>query len=332
MVASHPSPPSLSRGFGCLTFRSNGGVTPRPPSLSRGFGCLTVRSDYAVTTSKVLEYGNHFLPREDPDAAALVKQALEADGIIMHQNVRFTKVERAAGGPDDCTVCPFMKYTVVTTVDGVEKTFVSDCILNGTGRAPNVHGIGLEAAGVDYDSRIGVKVNEFYQTANPDVYACGDVASPFKFTHAADFSARLAIRNMFLGDTNTEAQMVVPWCTYVDPEVAHVGMYEAEMIKAGIPHETFTRELHHIDRCKAEGVVSGFVKIHVKEGTDEMIGATIVSPHAGDMISEITTCIQYGIGAAKLAGVQHPYPTQQEAVRQCAFTWRFSFCVLLPSL
>ena len=263
----------------------------------------------------VLEYGDHFLPREDPDASELVKKQMEADGIELVLCVRFTKVEATDG---NITHAPFRNYKVHTTICGEPRTFESEAVLNGTGRAPNVHGLGLEAAGVEYDSGVGVKVNEFYQTANPDVYASGDVVSPFKFTHTADWSARLAIRNMFLGDTNTEKQMVIPWATYVDPEVAHVGMYEVELVERGIPHETFKRELKHIDRCKTEGTDYGFVKMHVKKGTDEILGCTIVSQHAGDMISEVTMCIQYGVGAAKLAGVMHPYPTQQEAVRQCA--------------
>jgi len=263
----------------------------------------------------VLEYGDHFLPREDPDASELVKQQMEKDGIELILCVRFTNVEATDG---NITHAPFRNYKVHTTVCGEARTFESEAVLNGTGRAPNVHGLGLEAAGVEYDSGVGVKVNEFYQTANPDIYASGDVVSPFKFTHTADWSARLAIRNMFLGDTNTEKQMVIPWATYVDPEVAHVGMYEVELVERGIPHETFKRELQHIDRCKTEGTDYGFVKMHVKKGTDEILGCTIVSQHAGDMISEVTMCIQYGVGAAKLAGVMHPYPTQQEAVRQCA--------------
>jgi pyruvate/2-oxoglutarate dehydrogenase complex dihydrolipoamide dehydrogenase (E3) component len=131
------------------------------------------------------------------------------------------------------------RYRVHVTLSNGEKTVIeSEALLNGTGRSPNVHDLGLEAAGIAFDARTGVLVDEFYQSTNPDVYACGDVASAFKFTHTADFSARLAIRNMFLGDRNTEAQLVIPWCTYTDPEVAHVGLYESELVAKGVPHET----------------------------------------------------------------------------------------------
>jgi len=275
------------------------------------------------TQVTVLERGPHFLPREDPDASELVRQSLIRDGIDMRQNVNITKATASEEG--GLLAAPFKKYTITATVDGKEEVFHADAVLNGTGRVPNVHNLGLEAAGVEYDSRVGVTVDDLYRTANPNVYATGDVVSAYKFTHTADWSARIAIRNMFLGDSNREENLVIPWCTYVDPEVAHVGMYERDLKAHNIEYETYLRPIEHVDRFICEGVKDGFVKIHVKAGSDTIVGATIVAPNAGDMISEITTCIQYNIGAGQLAGVQHPYPTRQEAVRQCAAQYNKNF-------
>jgi len=123
---------------------------------------------------------------------------------------------------------------------------------------------------------------------------------------------------MFLGTCERAGSLLIPWCTYSDPEIAHVGLYEAEMAARGIAFTSYKRELNDVDRCKCEGVTEGFVKISAREGTDEILGATIVGPCAGDMISEVTICMNNGIGMSKLAGCIHPYPTSAEAVRQCA--------------
>ena len=155
-----------------------------------------------------------------------------------------------------------------------------------------------------------------FQTANPDIYACGDCATVYKFTHSADFQARIAVRNVFLGDTNKLSNLLIPWCTYTEPEVAHVGKYEAELRSEGVEFETFTRNLKDVDRCICDGVADGFVKITIRAGTDEILGATICGPNAGDMISELTLSMQYGIGMTQIAGVIHPYPTTQESIRQ----------------
>jgi pyruvate/2-oxoglutarate dehydrogenase complex dihydrolipoamide dehydrogenase (E3) component len=175
---------------------------------------------------------------------------------------------------------------------------------------------------VRFDPRHGIEINDFFQTTNSNVYACGDcVAGSHKFTHSADFQARLAIRNMFLNDKNKYSDLLIPWCTYTIPEVAHVGKYEYELQQSHIEYESFTRQLAPVDRCRCDGVEDGFVKIIILKGTQDIIGCTIVGPSAGDMISEVTVCMQYGIGIAQLAGVIHPYPTTQEAIRQCALQY-----------
>lgn len=125
----------------------------------------------------------------------------------------------------------------------------------------------------------------------------------------------MAIRNMFLGDTNKLSDILIPWCTYTEPEIAHVGKYESELDRAGVAHESFIKNLAEVDRCMCDGVKEGFVKITVRAGTDEIVGATICGPNAGDMISELTLCMQYGIGVTQIAGTIHPYPTTQESLR-----------------
>lgn len=161
-------------------------------------------------------------------------------------------------------------------------------------------------------------INNYFQTSNPSIYACGDCASSFKFTHSADFQARAAIRNMFLGEITSSDDLLIPWCTYTDPEIAHVGKFEYDLIQSDIKFETFVKYFKDIDRCKCDGIDTGFIKLIIKDGTRQIIGATICGQNAGDMISEATLCIQYGITIDQLAGTIHPYPTTQEGLRLAA--------------
>jgi pyruvate/2-oxoglutarate dehydrogenase complex dihydrolipoamide dehydrogenase (E3) component len=164
---------------------------------------------------------------------------------------------------------------------------------------------------------MGVKVNDRLQTTNPDVFAVGDVASKYQFTHMADFMARLVIRNALFFGRDNFSNLIVPWATYTEPEVAHVGLYEKDLRERNTAFVTFTRDFSDVDRGIVDGETEGFVRIHVKKGTDQILGATIVGSHAGDMISEITVAMQGGMGLGKLASVIHPYPTVAEAIRQC---------------
>ena len=160
-------------------------------------------------------------------------------------------------------------------------------------------------------------VNDNLQTTNPDIYAVGDVASKYQFTHMADFMARLVIKNALFFGRDKVSDLLIPWTTYTDPEVAHVGLYEKDLKERNIPFATFKREFSDVDRGIVDGIASGYVKIHVAKGKDRILGATIVGSHAGDMISEITVAMQAGMGLGRLAGVIHPYPTAAEAIRQC---------------
>ena len=253
----------------------------------------------------MLEIAPQILIREDRDAAKLIETALVRDGIRLVTDCKIERVEKR--GPE--------KILSVTHAQGAEE-IVADEILIGAGRAPAIEGLNLEAALVEHDPVMGVKVNDYLQTTNPHIYAAGDVASPYKFTHISDATARIVIRNaLFFGRAKFSA-MIVPWCTYTDPEIAHVGMYAHDAEQRGLKVTTFTQELSGVDRAVLDGETEGFVKVHVQQGTDKILGATIVASHAGDLISEITTAMAAGIGLGKIAFVIHPYPTQAEAIKK----------------
>jgi pyruvate/2-oxoglutarate dehydrogenase complex dihydrolipoamide dehydrogenase (E3) component len=148
------------------------------------------------------------------------------------------------------------------------------------------------------------------------VYAAGDVCSPYQFTHAADFMARIVIQNALFKGRKTASSLVIPWCTYTSPEVAHVGLYEGQAKEQGIAVDTFRQELRDVDRAILDGEDEGFVKVHVKKGTGTIAGATIVASRAGDMISEITLAMTHGLGLSKIGSTIHPYPTHAEAIRK----------------
>jgi pyruvate/2-oxoglutarate dehydrogenase complex dihydrolipoamide dehydrogenase (E3) component len=196
-----------------------------------------------------------------------------------------------------------------------------DEILIGVGRVPAVTGMNLETAMIEYDAQRGIKVDDYLRTTNPLVYAAGDVASEYKFTHLSDAHARILLRNaLFFGRQRVSA-LTIPWCTYTDPEIAHVGLYESDAAERGIAVTAYTQELAEVDRAVLDGETEGFVKTLVRAGTDHIVGATIVAKHAGEMISELTTAIVAGVGLGKLAEVIHPYPTQAEAIRRTGFAY-----------
>jgi pyruvate/2-oxoglutarate dehydrogenase complex dihydrolipoamide dehydrogenase (E3) component len=251
---------------------------------------------------------NKILPKEDPDAVKIVEASLRRDGVTFLYNVGYQRVDSGGGRPP---------VTMVLDINDEERRLEFDALLLATGRKPTVKGLDLEAAGVEYDERQGIKVNDRLQTTNSNVYAVGDVASKYQFTHMADFMARLVIRNALFFGRDSFSGLIIPWSTYTDPEVAHVGLYEKDLQERNQPYVTFSREFADVDRGIVDGETEGFVKIHVKKGSDQILGATIVGSHAGDMISEITVAMQSRMGLGKLASVIHPYPTAAEAIRQC---------------
>ncbi len=252
-----------------------------------------------------IEIADHILSREDSDAAERVQQAMREDGVQFRLQSRTTKV--ASDGAD--------KVVTIESQGQTEELRVDE-VLVGIGRAPNVAGLNLEAVGVEYDERTGVQVDDRLRTTNPRIFAAGDICSRYKFTHAADFMARIVIQNaLFFGRAKLSA-LTIPWCTYTSPELAHVGLHPAEAEQAGIQVETFQQELTGVDRAILEGADQGFVKVHVRQGTDKIVGATIVAENAGDLISEITLAMTSGLGLKQIASTIHPYPTQADAIRK----------------
>jgi pyruvate/2-oxoglutarate dehydrogenase complex dihydrolipoamide dehydrogenase (E3) component len=245
------------------------------------------------------------LPKEDSDASGIVLESMLKDGIKLLCCGKALKLAKTDGG----------KIRLVVESHGKGYDEVVDQLLVAVGRAPNVEDLGLEDAGVAF-TKEGVKVNDRLQTSNPNIYAAGDICSPYQFTHAADFMARIVIRNaLFFGRAKASA-LTIPWCTYTEPEIAHVGLYEKQAQQQGIAVDTFTRELNDVDRSILEGRTNGLVRVHLRKGTDKIVGATIVASNAGDMISELTLAMTHGLGLKHIAATIHPYPTQAEAIRQ----------------
>lgn len=306
-----PPIPGLAEA-GYLTSETVFSLTEQPSSLlvigGGPIGCELAQA-FCRLGSKVtlVEAGPQFLAREDPDAAAVLEQSIRNDGVDLQLATRVARFESENG-----------KRVAYVEKDGREEKLDTEEILLGVGRIPNVQGLQLERAGVDYDNKRGVHVDDRLRTTNPRIFAAGDISLDHKFTHTADAAARIVIQNaLFLGRRKTSS-LTVPWCTYTSPEIAHVGLYERDAKKQGIEMTTFKILFSEVDRAVLDGMKEGFVKIHVKKGGDEILGATIVADHAGDMISEITLAMVAGVGLGKIANVIHPYPTQAEAIRKAA--------------
>ena len=255
----------------------------------------------------LLEALPHVLAREDRDAAEAVEAALRRDGVAIADGCAILRVERRGGDK------------ILRIESGRAQSEIAvDEIIVGVGRTPAVEGLGLEAANVKYDSVAGIHVDDYLHTSNSRIYAAGDCASALKFTHLSDAHARIVLRNALFRGRQRVSALTIPWCTYTDPEIAHVGLGEEEARKRGIELTTFTLPMAEVDRAILDGQTQGFVKIHVRAGTDRIVGATIVAAHAGEMISEITLAMTAGVGLGKLGEVIHPYPTQAEAIRKVA--------------
>jgi pyruvate/2-oxoglutarate dehydrogenase complex dihydrolipoamide dehydrogenase (E3) component len=250
------------------------------------------------------------LGKEGPDAVAVVRSRLEAEGVRLELGARPVAAERSNGG-----------LVLVVERAGQTARLAADALLVAVGRRPNVEGLGLEQVGVEYDSH-GVKVNDYLQTTNRNVYAAGDVCSPYKFTHAADAMARVVLRNSLFFGRARVSDLVIPWCTYTDPEVAHVGLTAEEAARRGVEIKTFKVPLSEVDRAVLDGEVDGFAAAHVRRGGDRIVGATVVAAHAGEMIGEVVLAMTRGLGLLALSQTIHPYPTQAEVLRRLGDAWQ----------
>lgn len=308
--AAVPPIPGLAEA-GYLTNETVFSLTELPPRMAvigaGPIGCELAQS-FARFGSRVslVELGPHILGREDGDAAEILHGVFVREGIDPHLGVKIAGVETS--GSDKI---------LHLERDGKRIDVTVDALLVGAGRAPNLDGLGLEKAGIAFDKK-GVTVNDNLQTSNLNVYAAGDICFPFKFTHTADALARILIANaLFMGRQKASA-LTIPWCTYTDPEIAHVGMYEADAKEQGIEVTTLTVPLSDIDRAVLDGESEGFARVHLRKGTDRILGATIVARHAGEMINEFSLAITNGIGISAIAKTIHPYPTQAEVIKRLA--------------
>ena len=311
-TGSRPAQPPIEglAEAGYITNETAFSLTERPARLAviggGPIGCeLSQAFQRLGSQVTLLHRSDHVLNKEDADAAKIVQDALIHDGIELALNCTVTRVTQTPEGKAVHYDCPGREG----------QQAVVDEILVSTGRKPNVEGLNLEAAAVEYDQERGVLVNDLLRTSNPRIYAAGDVCLQHKFTHTAGAAGLVALANALFPLRVKMSSLIIPWTTYTDPEIAHVGVYERDADNQGIAVQTFVQPLSEVDRAITDSEEEGFVKVHVRKGTDQIIGATIVARHAGEMISEITLAMAGNIGLKKLANIIHPYPTQAEAIR-----------------
>jgi len=255
------------------------------------------------------------LPKEDEDHASIVQRQLEKDGVEFRLNVtEYVSVELTGNVVDGL---PEMTFKIKEKGTDSITELVVDAILVATGRRPNVSGMDLDNAVVEYDVRKGILVNDKLQTSNSKIYSAGDCCSTaFKFTHAADFMARAVIRNALFFGKEKMSNLLIPYATYTEPEIASVGLYGKDCEAKGIKYATYEKHFSDNDRAICEGDKVGMVRIRVEEKSDKIVGATIIGKNAGNLISEITLAMQSNVGLGSIATVIHPYPTYAEAIRQ----------------
>jgi pyruvate/2-oxoglutarate dehydrogenase complex dihydrolipoamide dehydrogenase (E3) component len=271
-------------------------------------GCEMAQA-FARFGSKVIlvQSGERLLEHDDPDAAAVVQSALEADGVDVRCGRKLDSVKRRGDG----------KVLRLTSRLGPEEVVVDDLLL-GVGRVPVVDGLGLDQAGVESDEKRGVLVDDHLCTSNSRIYAAGDVCLPEKFTHTADAAARIVIQNALFFGRKKHSRLCIPWCTYTEPELAHTGISAEEARERG--HAVVTEEVRFadVDRAIVDGETAGFLRVHADAKSGRILGATLVGAHAGELISQITAAVVAGTSLTQLSAVIHPYPTLSEAVRKAA--------------
>ncbi|NUN64627.1 mercuric reductase [Pseudanabaena biceps] len=317
--ASRPQITGLAEA-GYLTNETVFNLCNRPKSLAviggGPIGCELAQAFHRLGCAVTLIHKNsHLLDREDADAAEIVQKQLLQEGINVILDAQLERVETTASGK-----------IIYYQQNGTLQTICADQILVGAGRSPNVEGLNLEAVGVKYDRQRGVIVDDYLQTSNPKIYAAGDICSVWKFTHAADAAARIVIKNTLfspfgLGRSKV-SNLVMPWVTFTDPEIAHVGIYAAEANAQGIETGEIKIPFTSVDRAIFDGETDGFVKILHQKGGDLILGTTIVARHAGEMIGEVSLAIVAKQGLNTLSTVIHSYPTQAEAIKKAAEAYR----------
>jgi pyruvate/2-oxoglutarate dehydrogenase complex dihydrolipoamide dehydrogenase (E3) component/uncharacterized membrane protein YdjX (TVP38/TMEM64 family) len=260
-----------------------------------------------------VEMVSRILVREDPEVSELVTKAFKRDGVAVLTGHKAKQVVVDNG--EKALICEF---------NGADVRLPFDQILVAVGRTANVTGYGLEELGIPTRPNKTVETNEYLQTLYPNIYACGDVAGPYQFTHVAAHQAWYAAVNALFGRFKKfkADYRVIPWATFTEPEVARVGLSESEAKEKNIPHEVTVYGLDDLDRAIADSEAHGFVKVITVPGKDTILGATIVGDHAGDILIEFVTAMKYGLGLNKILGTIHTYPTLGEANKYAAGVWK----------
>ena len=251
----------------------------------------------------IVEMQPSLLPHDDPEAGRLIAEALAEEGVTVRTGAKCVSLSRR--GED-----------IRVQLEGAEDV-LCDKIIVAAGRRANTEGLGLDAAGVDFD-QAGVKVDKYQRTSNSRIYAAGDVSSPMKFTHAAYAQSEYAVFNALLPVWFNARDRVMPRVTYTDPEVAHVGMSYAEIEALGDGVHTIRVDVAHVDRFEVDGRTRGFVKVHLKKGSDRILAATIVADAGGELIAQLTLAMTKGLGLSAIADTVHAYPTRSELIRKVA--------------
>ncbi|MCG8610758.1 MAG: FAD-dependent oxidoreductase [Pseudomonadales bacterium] len=274
--------------------------------LTQAFSRLGV----AVTQ---VDKSTRLMPREDEDASTLVEQQFQKEGVTLKLGYN-AKAFTAENG----------QYTLICEKDGREETIAFDTLLLAVGRKANTQGFGLENLNIATNENGTIRVNDFLQTSLPNVYACGDVASPYQFTHTAAHQAWYASVNSLFGSFKKFKvdYRVIPWTTFTDPEVARVGLSEAEAQAQNIAYEVTRYGIDDLDRAIADSEAHGFVKVLTVPGKDKILGVTIVGHHAGELIAEYVTAMKYNLGLNKILGTIHIYPTLTESNKYAAGEWK----------
>jgi pyruvate/2-oxoglutarate dehydrogenase complex dihydrolipoamide dehydrogenase (E3) component len=261
----------------------------------------------------IVEYGQQILPPEDVDVAQFMQKRFSAEGIAVQ-----TCTEVRCVSLRDGLIMVEGNYKLDGAAETSPTRFTGHALLVAVGRCPMMRALNLEAAGVKYTAN-GVEVNDYLQTSQPHIYAAGDIANRLKFTHTADYTARVVVRNILMPFQFLRQKVnwsVVPWCTYTDPEVAHVGLCEKEAKQKDIDYDVFRVPLEDVDRAVVESEDSGFAKILTRKSSDKILGTTIVGPNAGDLVHEFVLAMKAGIGLGRIASTIHAYPTFAELARK----------------
>jgi pyruvate/2-oxoglutarate dehydrogenase complex dihydrolipoamide dehydrogenase (E3) component len=314
-TGSHPAIPPIE-GLAEMNYLTNESIfqlTALPKSLIV-VGCGPVGAEMGQAMARlgvqvtILQGPARILPKEDLEASETLAHALQAEGITLALNTRVVKAS-----------CRENKKVLTARQGDQLVTFEADEILIASGRQPNVEHLNLDAAGVRYTDQ-GIQVNDYLQTEADTIFAIGDVIGGYLFTHVAAYQASVAVRNALLSIGKKKVDYrVVPWCTFTDPEVAHVGLTVAQAEKEHAQTRVITVPLQAVDRAQTEHAVTGFIKLVLAGKKDEIVGAHLVGIHAGELLGEITLAMQHHMTISNIIATIHPYPTYSTGVQQAAF-------------